>query len=58
MVVCISWLHLCLCVCVCDVACVGHDLNRCTSVCDLFVETIHNIFGCGCYFVVECYGSV
>ena len=23
-----------------------------------FGETIRNIFGCGCYFVVECYGSV
>ena len=21
-------------------------------------ETIRNVFGCGCYFVVECYGSV
>ena len=21
-------------------------------------ETIRNMFGCGCYFVVECYGSV
>ena len=28
------------------------------SVCELFGETIRNIFGCGCYFVVECYGSV
>ena len=25
---------------------------------ELFGEIIHNIFGCGCYFVVECYGSV
>ena len=24
----------------------------------LFGETIRNIFGCGCYFVVECYGKV
>ena len=26
-------------------------------VCELFGETIRNMFGCGCYFVVECYGS-
>ena len=24
----------------------------------MFGETIHNMFGCGCYFVVECYESV
>ena len=28
------------------------------SVCELFGETIGNIFGCGCYFVVECYAVV
>ena len=28
------------------------------SVCDCFCETICNMFGCGCYFVVECYASV
>ena len=28
------------------------------TVCELFVEIIRNIFWCGCYFVVECYGSV
>ena len=28
------------------------------SVCDMFGETICNMFGGGCYFVVECYGSV
>ena len=28
------------------------------STCELFGETIRNMFGCGCYFVVECYGSV
>ena len=27
-------------------------------VCELFGETIRNMIGCGCYFVVECYGSV
>ena len=35
-----------LCVCVFD------------SVCELFGETIRNVFGCSCYFVVECNGSV
>ena len=24
----------------------------------LFGETIRNVFGCSCYFVVECYGCV
>ena len=28
------------------------------SVCELFDETIRIMFGCGCYFVVGCYGSV
>ena len=37
---------------VCVVCCVSD------SVCELFLQTIHNIFGCGGYFVVECYGSV
>ena len=27
-------------------------------VCELFGERIRNVFGCSCYFVVECYGSV
>ena len=27
------------------------------SVCELFSETIRNMFGRGCYFVVECYGK-
>ena len=26
------------------------------SVCELFGETIRNVCGCSCYFVVECYG--
>ena len=25
---------------------------------ELFDETIRNVFGCSCQFVVECYGSV
>ena len=28
------------------------------SVCELFDETIRNVSGCSCYFVVECYRSV
>ena len=28
------------------------------SVCELFCETICNMFGCVCYFVVECDGFV
>ena len=28
------------------------------SVCELFGEIICNVFGCGCYFVAECYGFV
>ena len=28
------------------------------SVCELFGETIRNVFGCSCYFVVKCYGCV
>ena len=28
------------------------------SVCELFGETILNVFGCSCYFVVECYVCV
>ena len=28
------------------------------SVCELFGETIRNVFGCGCYFVAECYVCV
>ena len=30
----------------------------CDSVCELFGETIRNVCGCSCYFVVECYGCV
>ena len=30
----------------------------CLTVCELFGETICNMFMCGCYYVVECYGSV
>ena len=34
---------------VCFVCCVS------VSVCKMFGETIRNMFGCGCYFVVDCY---
>ena len=27
-------------------------------VCELLSVTIRNVFGCSCYFVVECYGCV
>ena len=30
----------------------------CVVCLTVFGETIHNMFGCGCHFVVECYGSV
>ena len=30
----------------------------CLTVCELFCETIRNMFGCVCYFVVECDGVV
>ena len=29
-----------------------------TVFCELFGETIRNVFGCGCCFVAECYGCV
>ena len=37
---------------VCFVCCVFD------GVWELFGETIRNVFGCSCYFVVECYGCV
>ena len=37
---------------VCLVCCVSD------CVCELFGETIRNMFGCDCYFVVECYGAI
>ena len=30
----------------------------CLTVCELFGETIRNVCGCSCYFVVECYECV
>ena len=40
----------------CCTASLFYVLSVC--VCKWFGETICNMFGCGCYFVVECYGSV
>ena len=37
---------------VCFVGCVIDN------VCELFGETIRNVLGCCCYFVVECHGCV
>ena len=30
----------------------------CIACLTVLVKTIRNMFGCGCYFVVECYRSV
>ena len=30
----------------------------CVACLTVFGEAIRNMFGCSCYFVVECYGSV
>ena len=46
-ILCVTLLWICLSWC-----CVFDNM------CELFGETIRNMFGCGCYFVVECYGSV
>ena len=45
-------LYVTLLMSVCFVCCVFD------SVCELFGETIRNVFWCSCYFVVECYGCV
>ena len=41
-----AWLCWCIC------------LSYVLRVCELFGETIRNMFWCDCYFVVECYGCV
>ena len=43
---------------VCCVAGDGKDSVFSLEVLKLFGESIRNIFGCGCYFVVECYRSL
>ena len=40
--------------CVALLMCLSFCVFR--SVCELFGETIRNVFGCSCYFVVECLG--
>ena len=51
---------LCPCIFVCCAVNVSVCLVCCVldSVCELFVETIRDVFGCGCCFVAECYGCV
>ena len=48
--------------CICCVALLMDLFVLCVSCLTVFVklfaETIRNIFGCGCYFVAECYGCV
>ena len=41
-----------VCCSVCFVCCMFD------SIFELFGETIRNVIGCSCYFVVDCYGSV
>ena len=40
--------------------CCPVSVSVCLVCCvfDSICETIRNMFGCGCYFVVECYGGV
>ena len=45
-----------LCYCIVCVSLLVYLFVLC--VCELFGETIRNVFGCGCYFVAECYGCV
>ena len=44
---------LCVSLLMCLFVCCVFD-----SVCEMFGETLCNVFGCVCYFVVECYGCV
>ena len=44
--------------CVALLMCLFFLCVACLTVCELFGETIRNVFGCSCYFVVECYGCV
>ena len=43
--------------CILCVALLMDMLSCVLRVCELFGETIRNVFGCGCDFVVECFGS-
>ena len=42
------------------VVCCSVNVSVCFVCCvlDSVCETIRNVFGCSCYFVVECYGCV
>ena len=59
---CLLDLSCCECGVISYILCVALLMDICVScvlrVCELFDETIRNVFGCGCYFVAECYGSV
>ena len=39
------------------VACCSVNVS-CVACLTVFGETIRNVFGCGCYFVIDCYGCV
>ena len=49
---------LCYILVICALLCWCICLSCVLRVCELFGETIRNVFGCGCYFVAECYGRV
>ena len=38
--------------------CCSVNWSVCIVCLTVFGEAIRNMYGCGCYFVVECYGSV
>ena len=44
--------------CIVYVALLMDLIVLCVACLTVFGETIPNMFWCGCYFVVECYGSV
>ena len=51
---CMLCVALLRCLFVLCVACLTVFVNCLVN--ELFGETIRNVFGCSCYFVVECYG--
>ena len=58
---CMLCVALLMCLFVLCVACLIVFVNclvKQFAVCELFGETIRNVCGCSCYFVVECYGCV
>ena len=52
------WCVLCYILVFCVLLCWCICLSCVLRVCELFGETMCNMFWCGCYFVVECYGCV